>query len=104
MLDRREALASIAAIAGAGATCHAVEQKPNEPKLLFYVVKLDECYEDPTDHQIERLRDKFREVAGEDAKLLVLPPNCELLKCTDLPNVPELQTATRPWWRKALGL
>lgn len=87
MLDRRSLLTSIAAIAGAGAVCKAVEQAPNEPKVLFYVLTLDDSYEDPDGLQIERIRKVFRSVAGEDAQLLIMPAGSKLEKCTELPEI-----------------
>lgn len=99
-MNRREAIASVVALAGAGATAHAVEQKPDESKVLFYVLTFADNFEDPTDDQLERVSRRFHEITGLDTPLVILPPGSELRKCTDIAEIPSVERTNPGWWQR----
>ncbi len=92
-MNRRQALASVTAIVGAGATLQAFEGKPEE-KAAFYVLTLPEHYEDPTDSQLVRMREVVEEVTK--GPVLVMPHGFDFRKCTDLK---EIEKTSRSWWK-----
>lgn len=87
MIDRRQILTGIAALAGTGAVAKAVEQKPDEPKVLFYVLTLGDEYEDVPDVAIENIKRKFAQVTGLRTPLLVMSRGMTLQKCTELAEI-----------------
>lgn len=97
-MNRRDALLSVAAIAGAGATLQAIEHKPEE-KVAFYVLTLGQNYEDPTTEQMARIEDKLQKRLGITVPIAILPAGCELKKCTDIKEIESVRLS-KGWWSK----